>query len=82
MTDDPFDPTPDPTPEAPEPAPKAKSGVVIEAPADVDEDRATGYAVYDTTLGQFVGGVTAKKPSATDAKAAVVKGHTHKVVRV
>lgn len=38
-----------------------------------------GYAVYDTTLGQFVSGVTADKPSDSDARKAVRKGHKFEV---
>lgn len=52
----------------------------VEAPDDVDEDTATGYAVYDRTLARFVTPVTTDKPS-SPAKA-VAKGHSYKVVRV
>ena len=41
-------------------------------PAEADRK---GYAVYNTTLGRYVGGVTADKPSAKDAKALVPEGH-------
>lgn len=54
----------------------------VDAPDDVDADAAKGYAVYDRTLGRFVGGVTADKPSASDARKLVAEGHSHKVVRV
>lgn len=51
-------------------------------PADVDENHATGYAVFDTTLGQFVGSVVQEKPSKAQAAKAVRKGHQAAVVRV
>jgi hypothetical protein len=51
-----------------------------EPPADVPEDAATGYAVYNRTLGQFVQGVHADKPR--DASKRVPKGHAAAVVRV
>lgn len=47
-------------------------------------DGITRYAVFNTTLQQFVGGVvTGKKPSAKDAAATLeafgMKGHEHEV---
>lgn len=55
----------------------------FDAPADQPEDRATGHAIYDRTLGQFVGEVSRKgAPSEADVKAAVPKGHVATVVRV
>lgn len=59
--------------EAPELAP---------APEDAPDESATGYAVYDRTLRRYVGGVTTDKPSASDARKLVGKGHTAAVVRV
>lgn len=52
----------------------------FDAPKDVDERFATGYAVYDRTLGRYVGGVTKDKPS--KPREAVAEGHAYKVVRV
>jgi hypothetical protein len=55
----------------------------FDAPADVPEDRATGHAIYDRTLGQFVGEVyRPKAPTDDQVKAAVAKGHVSAVVRV
>lgn len=51
-------------------------------PEDAPEAAATGYAVYDRTLGQFVGPVSTSKPSRSDADKAVRKGHRAAVVRV
>lgn len=53
-----------------------------DAPADAAEGTATGYAVYNRTLGQYVAGVEAKKPSASQAAKRVPDGHTVAVVRV
>lgn len=52
------------------------------APADTPEAEAKGYAVYNTTLGQYVSPVTADKPSKAEAAKFVPEGHTHRVVRV
>lgn len=41
-------------------------------PAEADRK---GYAVYDATLGRYVGGVTTDKPTAKDAKGLVREGH-------
>lgn len=61
----------------------AKQKAQFDAPADVPEDEATGHAVYNTTLGQFVGPVHRDgRPSATQVKELVPEGHSHKVVRV
>lgn len=55
----------------------------FEAPEDAAEDVATGYAIYDRTLGQYVGPVKRDgKPSASDARKAVGEGHVHAIVRV
>lgn len=54
---------------------------VFPAPADIDEDRATGWAVYDHQLARFVGGVTADRPDAKARKAAA-GDHPTSVVRV
>jgi hypothetical protein len=50
-------------------------------PADVPEDEAKGYAVYDRVLGQYVGGVVDSKPSATAARK-LTNGRPAAVVRV
>lgn len=55
---------------------------VIPAPKDVSEADATGYAVFNTTIGQYVSPVTKGKPSAAEARKFLPKGHTHKIVRV
>jgi hypothetical protein len=39
------------------------------------EELRKGYAVYDTTLQQYVGPVTTSKPSKADAGKLVAKGH-------
>lgn len=55
----------------------------FDAPADVPEERATGHAIYDRTLGQFVGEVhRGKKPTDAQVKEAVAEGHVSAVVRV
>lgn len=46
----------------------------------VDNPKGTGYAVYDTQLMRYVGGVTEDKPKASDAKALAPNGH--RVVKV
>lgn len=53
-----------------------------DAPSDVDEATATGYAVYNRTLGQFVPGVEKRKPTSAQATKRVPDGHTAAVVRV
>jgi hypothetical protein len=69
--------------EGPEPSQPATSEAgLFDAPKDVSEDIATGYAVYDRTLGRYFGPVSEKKPSKTDAGKQVAKGHTAAVVRV
>lgn len=59
-----------------------EDGLLFDAPDDVDEGIATGYAVYNRTLGRYVGPVVDKKPSKADANKRVAKGHTTAVVRV
>lgn len=54
----------------------------VDAPDDVADDVATGYAVYDRTLGRFVTPVSTDKPSSSDARKAVAKGHSYATVRV
>lgn len=76
MTENPTE-QPQPTEETTAPEPE-----LYDAPDDVPEGTATGYAVYDRTLGRFVGGVSKDKPSRSDAAAAVDKGNAYKVVRV
>lgn len=70
------EPAPDP-----EPAEPADDGLVP-APEDVPEGIATGYSVYNRTLGQYVPGVHGKKPTKADAGKRVPEGHTAAVVRV
>lgn len=53
----------------------------FDAPKDAPEATSTGYAVYDRTLGRFVGSVVGSKPSARKAQEAA-PGHTVAVVRV
>lgn len=59
-----------------------KGADLIDAPDDADESVATGYMVFDRTIGQYVGGKTSDKPSSSAAGKAVRKGHTAAVVRV
>lgn len=85
MTETPPEAATLPEPEAPE-APQRPEATpaddgLYDAPADAADDTASGYAVYDRVLGRFVGGKSAEKPKAADAKAAAA-GHTYKVVRV
>lgn len=76
--------TPEPTElEGQNPDTPEEPDAPFDAPADrSDDDGATGYAVYNRTLGRFVGPVTDKRPSAAVAKRAVPDGHVHAVVRV
>lgn len=53
-----------------------------DAPGDADDATATGYAVFNRTIGQYVPGVHRDKPSKADAAKAVPEGHTAAVVRV
>lgn len=93
------DETPDETPEKdPNPSPTIQDhldGVAVESeesaalaqwntPDDTPEDRATGYAVYDRTTGQYLPGKydLDSKPSSTKAKGLVPSGHVAAVVRV
>lgn len=55
---------------------------LIDAPEDADESVATGYMVYDRTVGQYVGSKLDSKPSSSDVRKAVRKGHTGAAVRV
>lgn len=57
---------------------------LFDAPKDVPAKDATGYAVYDRTLGRFQGEVHhgTSKPSDDDAKAVVREGHQYAIVRV
>lgn len=66
---------------APSPSRTFKANVA--APEDRPEKDATGYAVFNTTLGQFTGPVHRDgKPSQEDAKALLPAGHKFKIVRV
>lgn len=40
-----------------------------------DNPNGTGYAVYDTQLLRYVGGVTTDKPSSSDARKLAPNGH-------
>lgn len=60
--------------------PSSAAAPMFEAPADADPG--SGYAVYDRTLGRYVGGVTTDKPSKRDADKLVGNGHVAAVVRV
>lgn len=53
-------------------------------PDDVKAADSTGYAVYDRTVGQYVGPVKhgRDKPTEAEIAAAVPEGHEHAVVRV
>ena len=55
---------------------------LFDAPDDVAETEATGWAVYDRTLGRFVGGKLTDKPTSSAASKLVDEGHSTKVVRV
>lgn len=68
------------TDETPEQSDSGAPAPMFEAPADADPG--SGYAVYDRTLGRYVGGVTADKPSKRDADKLVGNGHIAAVVRV
>lgn len=65
--------------EAPE---RATTAAMFDAPADAAEAVATGYKVYNRTLGRYVGPTTDTKPSNADARKAVPEGHVSAVVRV
>lgn len=52
------------------------------APEDVPEDRATGYAVYDTQLQRYVTGVYGLDAKPTDDAARKLAPNGHRVVRV
>ncbi len=60
---------------------RAGIGPLFDSPADREEG-ATGYAVYDRTLGRYVGTVTPEEPTKDAVKAVVPAGHAYKVVRV
>lgn len=44
-------------------------------PVDPAEQSEEGFALYNNTLGQFVSGVTAKRPTKAETKAATPDGH-------
>ncbi len=54
---------------------------LFDAPKDVDEGEATGHALYDRTLGQFVGPVVKAKGDASKG-VTKVDGHRYVTVRV
>lgn len=75
------------TPEATEPETTEPEQPQTDEQPSVPTDSITGWAVYDTTLGQFVGGVTrGKKPTAKDAKATMeaygLGGNKHELRQV
>lgn len=90
MDDQPQNPTTGPQPPPPADPPKGDDGggskgkpALFEPPADVADDDATGYAVYDTTLGRFQGQVKrGGKPSKSDVAKVLPKGHQHAIVQV
>jgi hypothetical protein len=49
-------------------------------PGPADNPKGTGYAVYDTQLMRYVGGVTARKPKAEDAEDLAPNGY--RIVKV
>lgn len=56
--------------------------LLFEVP-EVPEDARTGrYAIYNRTLGQYVGGTDTKKPTASDVKKALPADHVGAVVNV
>lgn len=61
------------------PAPGAPSTAVtvpaVVVPKDADESVATGYAVYDKSLGQFVSGVVDTKAAADKLRKDGASGH-------
>lgn len=67
--------------DTPEDGTSGRAGVGFDAPEDVAEDDSKGYAVYDRTIGQYVGPVAATKAKAESA-ATKTKGHRHATVRV
>lgn len=55
---------------------------LADAPKDVPQDEATGYAIYNRTLGQYVPGVHPDRPTASAITKALPKGHRGSAVRV
>lgn len=80
-TDEPTEPTPSGPTEA-ERAEAVAERPLHDAPDDIDSDVATGYAVFNRTLGQYAPGVERDKPSKSQADKRVPEGHTAAVVRV
>lgn len=80
-TDEPTEPTPSGPTEA-ERAEAVATRPLQDAPEDIGADAATGYAVFNRTLGQYVPGVDRDKPSKSQADKRVPEGHTAAVVRV
>lgn len=79
------EPTTEPQPSGLTDAERAEAVAQVplhDAPEDRDADSSTGYAVFNRTLGQYVPGVSADKPSKSDATKRVPEGHTAAVVRV
>lgn len=74
------DPTPQPTPETPEE--ETQDDGLTDAPEIPEADQTGRFAVYDRTLGSYVGGVSDKKLSQREADALVPQGHTAAVVKV
>jgi hypothetical protein len=76
-------PTPTPTPEPP-----AEDGPVVVSMEDAkaelppDNEGSGRFAIFDTTLGQYVGPVRDAKPSRSDIKAVVAEGHSYTVLEV
>jgi hypothetical protein len=64
-----------------ETAPERDRPERVKPPKDVDESDSKGFAVYDTTIGQFVSEVTRKRPSKADAEE-LAGDHGYAIVRV
>lgn len=60
-------------PETPAPSP---------APKDIEEAKATGYAVYDETLQRYASGVLTTKKDAQAAAKTLPEAHAFTIVRV
>lgn len=69
-------------PPDPEPTEDAPEQLLHDAPKDAAAAVATGYAVYDRTVAQYVPGVESTKPTKAQAEKRVPEGHTAAVVRV
>lgn len=75
------DPLPTPAP-APDPTPDPEVKATRSRKSAAADDHGTRYCVYNLTLTQFVGPVVDVKPTATEAKKLVPKGHDVEVREV